>query len=350
MKTFTVFNYLVVLVTAVSFGLAQTPVVETFDYPAGDLAGCGAAENGWGGPWEVFEGPAENMFIIDGSLEYPALSVAGNQLVGISPSSGGCRAARSLETTWLDDPGADYWISFLMEIENVNLISGSWQGVSLWLDYGEVAYFGKNWGNDNWGIIGDLGSLNYPSPYEYFDGCAWLVAKIEMSGDDTNEMAYLWVNPDPSVEPDMAEIAVSGECSILDNGFNQIVCHLGMSDGITCFYDEIRVGTSFADVSPEFASVDRHDAEFPDQIELSQNYPNPFNANTTIGFHLRNSDNISIKIYNLTGQEIATLADGYFAAGQYEAKWEASGQPSGIYLYTLKAGNFTETRKLLLQK
>ena len=350
MRIQAILKWVVVMLMATSLGFAQTPVVETFDYPAGELDGLGAAENGWGGAWEVFEGPVENMFVIDGSLDYAGLNVSGNQLVGFSPQGIGCRAARFLETTWPDEAGKEYWLSFLMEIDNPGLVSNSWQGVSFWLNYGEVAYFGKNWGNDYWGIIGDLGSLNYPSSFSYFDGLAWLVAKVVMSGDGADEMAYLWVNPDPSIEPDVADMAVSGACTLLDNGFNQVVCHLGMTEGITCYYDEARVGTSFADVSPAFSRVNQQAGQLPGEFGLSQNYPNPFNPTTTLRFHLTKSEKVSLKICNLAGQEVANLANGFLSSGEYEVQWDASEQPSGIYLSSLQTSDYTETRKLILQK
>ena len=84
-----------------SLALSQTPVIETFDYPPGDLAGNGSAENGWGGPWEVFEGPQENMIIIEESLDYPVISPSGNALAGFSPP----REPAAVQPVLLQRPG-----------------------------------------------------------------------------------------------------------------------------------------------------------------------------------------------------------------------------------------------------
>ncbi len=83
---------------------------------------------------------------------------------------------------------------------------------------------------------------------------------------------------------------------------------------------------------------------------LGQNYPNPFNPSTTIKFTLSKSSKIALKIYNLAGQEIETLVEGFRHTGEHELKWMVEGLPGGIYFYKLQAGEFSETKKLILQK
>ncbi len=83
---------------------------------------------------------------------------------------------------------------------------------------------------------------------------------------------------------------------------------------------------------------------------LHQNYPNPFNTNTTIKYYLDKSSYITLKISNLFGQEVEILANGGKNVGEYEIQWNASRYASGIYFYRLEAGDFAETKKLLLLK
>ena len=83
---------------------------------------------------------------------------------------------------------------------------------------------------------------------------------------------------------------------------------------------------------------------------LYQNYPNPFNASTQIRFNLQKSGPVTLKVYNLLGMEIETLLSGLKTAGVYIVTWNADGLPSGLYLVRLKAGEFIQTKKLLLQK
>lgn len=88
----------------------------------------------------------------------------------------------------------------------------------------------------------------------------------------------------------------------------------------------------------------------PDAYSLGQNYPNPFNPSTQINFALPSSGYVTLKVYNLIGQEVATLINGYMEAGSHYVNFNASGLTSGIYFYSINAGNFTSTKKMILMK
>jgi len=88
----------------------------------------------------------------------------------------------------------------------------------------------------------------------------------------------------------------------------------------------------------------------PETFSLKQNYPNPFNPTTKISFSIPSAEFISIKVYNVLGNEIATLVDEEKSAGQYEIIFDASKHTSGVYFYKLLAGNFSETKKMVLLK
>ena len=89
---------------------------------------------------------------------------------------------------------------------------------------------------------------------------------------------------------------------------------------------------------------------YPEKINLQQNYPNPFNPQTTIYWSLPNSGNASIDVYNIQGQLISHLFDGYIEPGTHEQLWNASGYPSGIYFYRLTIGkNVLQKKMILLQ-
>jgi hypothetical protein len=83
---------------------------------------------------------------------------------------------------------------------------------------------------------------------------------------------------------------------------------------------------------------------------LSQNYPNPFNPTTKISYSLPKSSLVQLKIFNLLGQEIATLVNEEKPAGNYEVNFNASNLPSGVYLYKIQAGDYIETKKMILLK
>ncbi len=88
----------------------------------------------------------------------------------------------------------------------------------------------------------------------------------------------------------------------------------------------------------------------PGKFDLSQNYPNPFNPTTTINYSVPQSGGVTLKVYNLLGQEVATLFSGLQQAGNHVAVFDASRLASGVYFYRLEAGNNSMTKKLLLMK
>jgi photosystem II stability/assembly factor-like uncharacterized protein len=87
-----------------------------------------------------------------------------------------------------------------------------------------------------------------------------------------------------------------------------------------------------------------------DNFILSQNYPNPFNPSTTIRYSIPTSEFVTIKVYDVLGNEIATLVNEDKPAGSYEVNFNAAKLSSGIYFYSLQAGSFTQTKKLILIK
>ncbi len=88
----------------------------------------------------------------------------------------------------------------------------------------------------------------------------------------------------------------------------------------------------------------------PEAYALSQNYPNPFNPTTVISFAIPEQADVTLKVFNLLGQEVATLMNGVRTAGTHEVNFNASSLSSGVYFYTIKAGQFTSTKKMMLIK
>jgi photosystem II stability/assembly factor-like uncharacterized protein len=88
----------------------------------------------------------------------------------------------------------------------------------------------------------------------------------------------------------------------------------------------------------------------PDNFELLQNYPNPFNISTIIIFGLKKNTNVKMVLYDVTGKELETLVDGYFQSGTYKISSWLGDYSSGVYFYKLQAGEYTETKKMVLVK
>jgi len=99
--------------------------------------------------------------------------------------------------------------------------------------------------------------------------------------------------------------------------------------------------------SVEEPSADRR---LPGNFSLEQNYPNPFNPTTAISYQLSAVNYVTLKVYNSAGREVACLVDRQMPAGSHRTEWNASGVPSGIYFYRIQAGNYSETKKLVVMR
>ncbi len=114
--------------------------------------------------------------------------------------------------------------------------------------------------------------------------------------------------------------------------------------------DSFGVTFGYHELQNEVLGIKEISSNVPDNYSLSQNYPNPFNPTTMIRFSLKEQGNVSLKIYNVIGQLVTTLVNEQKPAGTFEYNFDASYLSSGIYFYTIKAGDFTATRKMILMK
>jgi hypothetical protein len=93
-------------------------------------------------------------------------------------------------------------------------------------------------------------------------------------------------------------------------------------------------------------NVRNQTADSPEKPAVHPNYPNPFNPLTTIRFNVAEPCRVTLKVYDIRGQEVAVVADGRFTAGSHEVRFDASGLSSGIYVYRIRMGDFTASRKM----
>ncbi len=120
------------------------------------------------------------------------------------------------------------------------------------------------------------------------------------------------------------------------------VVKFGRQRGLGTFKDTVKIVNKFTGV--------KEVAEVPLTYALYQNYPNPFNPMTTIKYGIPNSERVTLKIYNILGQEVMTLIDEEQKPGVYELKFDASNLASGVYFYRLQAGKFVDVKKMMLLK
>ena len=96
--------------------------------------------------------------------------------------------------------------------------------------------------------------------------------------------------------------------------------------------------------------ISRIDEEIPEIFYLYNNYPNPFNPFTNIRFNVSKTNDVILKVFDVTGKEISTLIDDKFNPGTYETQWNGNEYPSGVYFYRLITEGFSETKKMILLK
>ncbi|MBK8552471.1 MAG: T9SS type A sorting domain-containing protein [Ignavibacteria bacterium] len=88
----------------------------------------------------------------------------------------------------------------------------------------------------------------------------------------------------------------------------------------------------------------------PSSFSLEQNYPNPFNPVTNLEFGISDLGFVSLKVYDILGKEVVTLVNEKLSPGNYKVEFDGSGLSSGVYFYRLNAGEFTETKRMMLVK
>jgi len=98
------------------------------------------------------------------------------------------------------------------------------------------------------------------------------------------------------------------------------------------------------------AGVNSSGSNVPNDTKLYQNYPNPFNPNTVISYSLTASKNVALKIYDVLGNEVASLVNSRQNAGDYSVEFNAGNLASGTYYYSLEAGDYREVKKMVVVK
>lgn len=137
-----------------------------------------------------------------------------------------------------------------------------------------------------------------------------------------------------------------GDRTVLSSGFVQLTDPVG--DVGRDYFDYIDIVKATPKITTSVA--EQHSGEIPTTFSLEQNYPNPFNPSTVISYQLPVSSRVTLKVYDIVGREVAMLVDEVRAAGSYHERWKADNVSSGVYFYTIRAGSFTQTRKMMLLK
>ena len=134
--------------------------------------------------------------------------------------------------------------------------------------------------------------------------------------------------------------------------------HVYPQSGIGTGYIQIQIGT-FLHPNDRYTlnftattdpTMDVNEADYFNSYFLSQNYPNPFNPATKISYKIGEPGFVQLKVYNVLGVEVKSLINEFKISGEYSINFNASSLSSGVYFYTLSINNFTQTRKMILEK
>jgi len=138
--------------------------------------------------------------------------------------------------------------------------------------------------------------------------------------------------------------------SLQKKGVPYIVTNLNFANSLTGWATLESSSSILRTTTGGFTFVNNISTEIPEKFYLSQNYPNPFNPSTNIRYQITNNSYVKIEVYDVAGKEIIELVNEKQSPGTYEVKFEAGDLPSGVYFYKLTAGDYSETKKMILLK
>ena len=209
----------------------------------------------------------------------------------------------------------------------------------MWLEFSEIGIDGNNLmigahGRPAWNVAVDMGS------FEAVPGNGQVTLNWQSMSETNNQ--YWIVNRDGE------------EIARLDGQGNKETrtdyTYVDLTNGVVYSYslEAVNAEGNHDEYGPITATPMA--AGIPGEFALSQNYPNPFNASTVIRYQLASDEHVSLKVYNISGQEVASLVNADQKAGQYTVQWNGKEVSSGVYLYTLTAGEFSQTNKMVFTK
>ncbi|MEW6654581.1 MAG: T9SS type A sorting domain-containing protein, partial [Bacteroidota bacterium] len=213
--------------------------------------------------------------------------------------------------------------------------------IACFSNYGIVGLFhsadgGTSWtaieGNLQGGTANEGPSIRSALILPYSNGKLFVLATSTgvYSTEKLNGMNTVWSLEAPSILGNVVVEAITGRIS---DGTIIAATH-----GRGAFRGKVSGSVSVKDIST------------PSNYSLEQNYPNPFNPSTSISFSLAKQTDIKLKVYDITGKEVASLFNGKKEAGKHKLDFSAQNLASGVYYYRIEANDFVQTKKMLLVK
>ncbi len=249
-------------------------------------------------------------------------------------------------------------------------------GTGAYCDYGNVSGNATTYGRlYNWYAVNDARGIA-PTGWHVATDAEWTIVTEPLGGDGVaggklkEAGAVHWLSPNVGATNEAGFIALPGGYraedgtffgsrflgswwSSTESGASDAWARGIFSDAIVVdrggYYSK-RVGFSVRCVRDVPGAGVEDGGDAPPRRELSRNYPNPFARSTRIRFEVSRPSIVSLKVFNVLGEEVSTLLDESLPAGTHERDWNANGLPSGMYWYKLQAGDRGETRRIVLTR
>ena len=231
-----------------------------------------------------------------------------------------------------------------------NLLMVGWAKDGVFIDGRQTNQDAKDglWWIKNSIIAGAAKKIDSTKSVAGFDINTWFTnnGNVYYSDNASAGLSNPFAFPDPNVLPKSTSSALTlGATPPSDGFFDATAVYVGAFGT-----EDWTAGWSRIHMSPVTSVKEIAADEIPSKYELSQNYPNPFNPSTTIRYAMPQAGNVKLTVYNMLGQQVTTLVNGYKQAGTYSVTWNASNLASGIYFYTLQTGAFVVSKKMILIK
>lgn len=158
------------------------------------------------------------------------------------------------------------------------------------------------------------------------------------------------------IDSEMERLPQLGDLEVIDDSIHVHLLYFwdtNPGQALTVNESDVSIGAwVYTEVVLDYpiTGIDGSQPGVVDGFQLRQNYPNPFNPATTISYTLGKTENVKLDVYNLLGEKVVTLVNGRKSAGEHRVVFDAENFSSGLYFYTLTAGDFKQTRKMVLMK
>jgi hypothetical protein len=153
-----------------------------------------------------------------------------------------------------------------------------------------------------------------------------------------------------SAQTVIGDFAIAGGGGIVSDASNRILFTIGQPAAGPIPGSPFAIHAGYLGADYVITGVVGKGPNIPTVFALHQNFPNPFNPSTTIRYDVPHSSHVSLVVYNMLGQEVATLVESEQGAGYQEVRFDATSLASGVYFYRLQAEDFIQTMKLMLLK